>query len=811
MRSTDDDNTEPPARGTTMMKINSSASRLSSTRVPKTSYARAPMTILGNPKGFMIWRHASSCPGASSEFTSTCSSAPFVALSNDIGLPFYSSDDEGTAFDSDIEEEPQLQEVEDQAVERVQFASKSLEWDEWQACVAAHTIKVEAEEAEPCCGPAPEGCIVAASVATLCTKQEDDDVLEWQLEIYKIPCWQGRMVEERIVAALLPKIPSVGAAPADPEAYALVALEKDDIRRPYTLPTEYTANLYDEPALDEINSPLVVFINSRSGGRAGTDLTLAMHRALGRMQVFDLSKNKPDVVLRQLWANFDAAKAAGDTEVDAVRGRLRLVVAGGDGTIAWVMGVIKKLRLTPEPPLAIIPLGTGNDLSRSFGWGAAFEDAWAGSHAAMYNLLRRVAVAQPATLDCWSATITLPSPELKAHMPYSLAPETDVRSSGMFWNYMSIGLDAKAAHGFHEMREKRPWLASGRMLNQALYSWYSCASGWFCCTKGITTKVRLEAKLRGSDVWSEVEIPVGVKALVVLNLQSYAGGRNLWGDASDDVDAATAGFVPPTCSDGLVDVVGLANGYHTGCVMATKGDLVHAVRVCQASALRLHVKAKYVRGDGRRSHAYLQVDGEPWKQRVPSANDDDPLVIEVAYAGQSVVLSNDAGLHPTRLTEPYEAAMQAALETTMIAEKTGIKGASGRAASAILASSSAHSPPGTIVLAEPASPTAGTDGGAGAGARGGGGAAGAGASGGADASVGGADCASSVGGAGGGSSVSGALGGGFGAAASVIDSECTQRGSVAPSSPGRSALSLVGGFVASCLQDPRICADIWLG
>ena len=47
-------------------------------------------------------------------------------------------------------------------------------------------------------------------------------------------------------------------------------------------------------------------------------------------------------------------------------------VAGGDGTVGWCLSSVGALReisaTTSIPPLGIIPLGTGNDLSRSFGW-----------------------------------------------------------------------------------------------------------------------------------------------------------------------------------------------------------------------------------------------------------------------------------------------------------------------------------------------------------------------------------------------------------------------------------------------------------
>lgn len=84
---------------------------------------------------------------------------------------------------------------------------------------------------------------------------------------------------------------------------------------------------------------------------------IAMFRSiLNPIQIFELSSVGPDAALNLV------SKMKSTT--------CRILVAGGDGTIAWILDSIVKKNIKPIPEVCILPIGTGNDLSRVLGWGA---------------------------------------------------------------------------------------------------------------------------------------------------------------------------------------------------------------------------------------------------------------------------------------------------------------------------------------------------------------------------------------------------------------------------------------------------------
>ncbi|KAI3444118.1 hypothetical protein Pfo_000783 [Paulownia fortunei] len=373
--------------------------------------------------------------------------------------------------------------------------------------------------------------------------------------------------------------------------------------------------------------PMVVFINSKSGGRHGPQLMARLQELMGEEQVFDLSAVKPHEFVQYGLSCLENFASLGDTCAEETRKKLKIVVAGGDGTVGWVLGCLGELNKQdrlPVPPTGIIPLGTGNDLSRSFGWGGSFPFNWKSS---IKRTLDKVAHGPTVRLDSWQVLISMPAGE-ELETPYSLKateetpldqelevegelPEKVSCYQGVFYNYFSIGMDAQVAHGFHHLRNEKPYLARGPISNKIIYSGYSCKQGWFFtpCSRdpglrSLKNILRIYIKKVNRSKWEQIPVPSSVRSIVALNLPSYGSGRNPWGNLKPDY-LEKKGFVEAHADDGFLEVFGFKQGWHASMVMA---ELISAKHIAQASAIRFELRG----GEWKKS--YMQMDGEPWKQ-----------------------------------------------------------------------------------------------------------------------------------------------------------------------------------------------------
>ena len=81
-------------------------------------------------------------------------------------------------------------------------------------------------------------------------------------------------------------------------------------------------------------------------------------------------------------------------------GDLRFVAAGGDGTVSWVAELVSDacamVGTRNVPPIAVLSLGTGNELARVTGWGAALKGT-----DSLRQFARDVACGRVVGVDSW--------------------------------------------------------------------------------------------------------------------------------------------------------------------------------------------------------------------------------------------------------------------------------------------------------------------------------------------------------------------------------------------------------------------------
>nr|CAB3488388.1 unnamed protein product [Digitaria exilis] len=320
-------------------------------------------------------------------------------------------------------------------------------------------------------------------------------------------------------------------------------------------------------------------------------------------------------------------------------------VAGGDGTASWLLGVVSDLRLSHPPPVATVPLGTGNNLPFSFGWGKknpATDKAAVKSFLGQktkhsikliffcfsWHIIMRMRIPQEGPCD----------PIAPLDLPHSLHAFHRVSSSdslnvegyhtfrGGFWNYFSMGMDAQVSYEFHSERKRNPEKFKNQLTNQSTYAKLGLKQGWFAASLTHPSSKYSEhcPTCKGED-----HEKTSIRSIICLNLPSFSGGLNPWGTPSmrkvQDRDL-TAPFV----DDGLIEVVGFRDAWHGLVLLAPNG---HGTRLAQAHRIRFEFHK------GTTEHTFMRIDGEPWKQPLPK--EDDTVVVEISHLRQVAMLANE--------------------------------------------------------------------------------------------------------------------------------------------------------------------------
>ena len=307
-----------------------------------------------------------------------------------------------------------------------------------------------------------------------------------------------------------------------------------------------------KPIPSTTTKPLLVFINPKSGGNQGGKLVQKFQWLLNPRQVFDLSQGGPKVGL-ELYKKVQ---------------NLRILACGGDGTAGWIFSALDDLGI--KPPVSVLPLGTGNDLARAFGWGGGYTDE------PISKILFNVRDGEVVQLDRWDVIVErnfnapvnislidsepstsslgdetpLSASTAKSSSTTSIAEDvlgSESLPTGVINNYFSIGVDANIALEFHEAREAHPERFNSRLRNKMFYGQAGGKDLLQRKWKDLCNYITLECD--GVDLTQRLK-DLKVHSLLFLNIASYGGGTRPWGGSSPVYET-------PRTDDRLIEVIGL--------------------------------------------------------------------------------------------------------------------------------------------------------------------------------------------------------------------------------------------------------------
>lgn len=289
---------------------------------------------------------------------------------------------------------------------------------------------------------------------------------------------------------------------------------------------------------------------------------------------------------------------------------LRFLVCGGDGTVTWVLKEIEACKeefpdlfqsRDEEPPIGILPVGTGNDLARSLGWGSKLKRV-----REIVGYVQWMLFSDNVALDQWKVTLSFHG----GHEPEGLPPSFHLGNQnpnslngyrrdyeGFFQNYFSVGMDAAVTYGVERARRCCLGRCCFRLgCGKVCYALQATRSGVCkcCCAPWLSVSENTIA-IRPSERsgWQQLAVG-GARQLTLTNINSYGAGRVILPDEHLHDSAP---------SDKLLEMVVFNNAVQFGRVMNG--------RTAEWIGSFHGLKFSLERGE------YMQIDGESWFCEAP--------------------------------------------------------------------------------------------------------------------------------------------------------------------------------------------------
>uniref|UniRef100_A0A8C7U3Q9 Diacylglycerol kinase n=1 Tax=Oncorhynchus mykiss TaxID=8022 RepID=A0A8C7U3Q9_ONCMY len=294
---------------------------------------------------------------------------------------------------------------------------------------------------------------------------------------------------------------------------------------------------------------------------------------------------------------------------------LRILACGGDGTVGWILSVLDELGMTPHPPVAVLPLGTGNDLARTLNWGGGYTDE------PVSKVLCQVEDGSVVQLDRWNLQVE--------RSPAKPEEGTQKLPLNVFNNYFSLGFDAHVTLEFHESREANPEKFNSRFRNKMFYAGAAFSDFLQRSSRDLSKHVRVVCD--GTDLTPKIQ-EQKFQCIVFLNIPRYCAGTMPWGNTGDHRD-----FEPQRHDDGCIEVIGFTLSSLAALQVGGHGERLHQCREVTLTTFKTIA---------------VQVDGEPCRLapstlRISLRNQAN--MVQKSKRRTSVPLLNDPHAVPERL------------------------------------------------------------------------------------------------------------------------------------------------------------------